>query len=60
MRGEGGAGLVEEMGGEDGVLSAGILPIDKTQLKHLGGIPRVLRPIVSHMADRDWQQPVLG
>lgn len=35
MRGEGGAGLVEDTGGEDGV--NGILPTDKTQLKHLGG-----------------------
>lgn len=51
---------MEETGGEDGVLSAGILPIDKTQLKHLGGNPRVPRPIVSPMAGRDRQQPVLG
>lgn len=60
VQGEGGAGLVANTGGEDGVLSAGTLPINKTQLKHLGGNLWVLRPIVSHMVGRDWQQPVLG
>lgn len=39
MLGEGGAGLVGDAGGEDGALSAGIVPIDNTLLKYLGGNP---------------------
>lgn len=49
-----------DRGGEDGAPSTGILPTDNTQLKDLGGNPWVLRPIVSHMAGEDWQQPTLG
>lgn len=37
-------GLDGEHGREDGALSAGILPTDNTQLKHLEGNPWVLRP----------------
>ena len=60
MLGEGGGGLMESRGGEDGAPSTGILPTDNTQLKYLEGNPWVLRPIVSHMVSEDGRPPALG
>ena len=39
MLGEGGPGAVGDAGGEDGALGAGVVPMDNTPLKCLGGNP---------------------